>query len=608
MNLLPHLSLRALVEPLGWTLLHFLWQGAAIALVLCVTLRQLRHAGANARYLAATTALALMALCPVLTLGVLTSRSGTVAAPLATESVTAARSSEASVLSFSRSVAGIEVAKAEPGPVAPQPAASHQQGLATALHALLPVLVTVWLLGVALLSARLLGGWLRVQKLIRQAAWPVESYLPARCAELARRMGIARTVAVRASASVQVPAVAGWLRATVLFPVSALSGLPQPQLEALLAHELAHIRRNDYLVNLAQTAMETLLFYHPAVWWVSRRIRVEREHGCDDLVVQVLGDRLGYARALTALEEMRGVPMTPALAATGGDLLNRVRRILGLPCEQTDSASFTLAGVASLLLCLALGAGLCLQMAQAGQTAVGRTPAPDRTASQAHLAQGNATYAEAFPLHVRQREETTERALQDSESDRTASDIEIDPEHRSSSAQGQQPEERLAARIRATIPDLKHRLRHLASLQRVHTNLDKLDRELAAVQARIDSISRRMEREGLTLDQRIEMGSQLGELGSEIGNLEAQHGLAQANRAVDMANDQVRRTLKQTDAIVRQTLKDVRVSDIANDQVRRALKQVNTTVQQVLKGLNLPDLKDLPDVPDVPDVDDTTDD
>jgi len=127
---------------------------------------------------------------------------------------------------------------------------------------------------------------------------------------------------------VEVPTVIGWLRPVILLPASALTGLSAEQLEALLAHELAHIRRYDYLVNLLQTTIETLFFYHPAVWWVSTQVRQEREHCCDDLAVAACGDVLTYARALTALEQLRGSEPQLAVAASGGSLLVRIQRLL----------------------------------------------------------------------------------------------------------------------------------------------------------------------------------------------------------------------------------------------------------------------------------------
>ncbi len=128
----------------------------------------------------------------------------------------------------------------------------------------------------------------------------------------------------------------GWLRPAVVFPVAALAGLSPAQIEALLAHELAHVRRHDYLVNLLQSFAEVVLFYHPAVWWLSRRIRTERELCCDDLAVGVC-DRLVYATALTDLAAMRHPRV--ALAATGGDLLARVRRILDRDREEPSMSS-----------------------------------------------------------------------------------------------------------------------------------------------------------------------------------------------------------------------------------------------------------------------------
>src|SRR5205085_11492852 len=146
-------------------------------------------------------------------------------------------------------------------------------------------------------------------------------------ARLARRLRVSRPVRLCASALVEVPTVVGWLRPVVLLPVCALTALSAPQLEALIAHELAHIRRHDYLCNLLQTIIETLLFYHPAVWWLSKRVRIEREHCCDDAAVAATGDVLVYARALTALEQLRRRP-APALviAANGGSLMQRIQR------------------------------------------------------------------------------------------------------------------------------------------------------------------------------------------------------------------------------------------------------------------------------------------
>jgi uncharacterized protein (TIGR03435 family) len=149
--------------------------------------------------------------------------------------------------------------------------------------------------------------------------------------ELGARIGLSRPVRLLVSALVQVPTVVGWLRPVVLVPVGALGGLPGEHVEALLLHELAHIRRHDYLVNILQSVAEALLFYHPVVWWVSGHIRAERELCCDDVAVSVSGDALTYARALAQLEAYRPAHLTAAVAANGGSLAGRIARLLGQP-------------------------------------------------------------------------------------------------------------------------------------------------------------------------------------------------------------------------------------------------------------------------------------
>jgi peptidoglycan/xylan/chitin deacetylase (PgdA/CDA1 family) len=170
---------------------------------------------------------------------------------------------------------------------------------------------------------------------LRRSAGPVAEAFEELLARASRRVRVSRAVRLCRSALVEVPTVVGHLRPIILVPAAALAGLTPRQLEAVLAHELAHIRRYDYLVNLLQTAAEVLLFYHPAAWWLSRRLRAEREHACDDAAVEaVAGDVLLYARALAALEQTRAAraPRAPelALAADGGSLMKRIERLVRL--------------------------------------------------------------------------------------------------------------------------------------------------------------------------------------------------------------------------------------------------------------------------------------
>jgi HEAT repeat protein/beta-lactamase regulating signal transducer with metallopeptidase domain len=213
----------------------------------------------------------------------------------------------------------------------------------------LPWLVVVWVLGVIVLSVRLAHGWLSARRLRTHGTRATSPSLHQMLERLAARLRVTRPVQLLESLIVEVPAVIGWLRPVILVPASALTGLTPQQLEVLLAHELAHVRRFDYLVNIVQCVIETLLFYHPAVWWVSRRVRDEREHCCDDLVVQVCGDRHLYASALVDMERIRSATPRLALAATGGSLLHRVRRLIAPAAARTEFFPRWAAGVSGVL-------------------------------------------------------------------------------------------------------------------------------------------------------------------------------------------------------------------------------------------------------------------
>jgi beta-lactamase regulating signal transducer with metallopeptidase domain len=210
----------------------------------------------------------------------------------------------------------------------------------------MPRVVGLWSAGAILLGLWRLVGWLAVGRLCRRGVRPAPAELQALLDRLTERMPIHPTVRLLESTLATVPAVVGALRPVILLPVGIVTGLSPHELELILAHELAHIRRWDYLANLTQSAIETCLFYHPAVWWVSRCIRVERERCCDDAVVKTTGARMFYARTLTRLAELRSDRRAPrpAVAADDGSLLDRIRRILGLPDEQRRWATARLVG------------------------------------------------------------------------------------------------------------------------------------------------------------------------------------------------------------------------------------------------------------------------
>ena len=330
------------VRAIGWALLQSLWQGALVGVLTALALVALRRSTAGWRYGVACVGLLALALAPIVTAAVHADRLRTFPSQAVADEASASRQA-------GQQFAGA-VRPAEPG----RPAATTGPWWSQArLEAWSAGLVLAWLAGVFALFARLLGGWTVAERLRRAPAAPLPGTWHSRVRALARTLGVERPVRVVTSRVSDVPMVIGWLRPVILLPCAALSGLSPTQLEAVIAHELAHIRRHDYLVNLLQTTVETLLFYHPVMWWLSRRIRLEREHCCDDVAVQVCGDRVTYARALADLEEMRSAAPALGMAATGGPLVGRVRRLLGLP-PQHDGHALTWLVVAALLTALSL--------------------------------------------------------------------------------------------------------------------------------------------------------------------------------------------------------------------------------------------------------------
>ncbi|HEX8836066.1 MAG TPA: M56 family metallopeptidase [Candidatus Acidoferrum sp.] len=354
MSILAHGISPELLDSLGWTLVHFIWQGAALAALFAVANAVCRRA--SARYALAVITLALMMAAPVVTFTKLMGAQD----PAVRYGARGARA---------RAVKPVEAAfvPARPGAPTPEIPASPTDGILWFVEA--------WFLGVLLLSLRTAGGLFLIERMRRRELQPVGRQLYEKYLALQRKMGLERVIRYCECLELDAPAVLGWFRPVVLLPARALTGLTEEQMAMIIAHELAHIRRLDCFVNLFQIGAETLLFYHPAVWWVSQRIRTEREHCCDDEAVAVCGDAVNYARALTLMEEWRTAPSL-VMAANRSPLSERVVRLLGL-----DGAAgrFRVAGLAVGVACLAgalLAGNAFWGVARA---ALGSTANPNRT-------------------------------------------------------------------------------------------------------------------------------------------------------------------------------------------------------------------------------------
>ncbi len=355
-------QLQLITHALGWTLLHFLWQGALIAFLLACVLSLFDARSPQPRYVASCTALLLM-----------------IAAPIATF---------ARILSASRGSAHAVITVISVDPVTVRPIGSPSepllQRLAETLDHRMPIVLVIWSAGVLLLLSRLIIGLIVARRMKSVATQPPTRDLLHTFHHLTHRIGVSRPVRLLHSALVQVPTVIGWLRPVVLIPFGCLANLSPTQLEAILAHELAHIRRHDYLISVLQSVVEAVLFYHPAVWWVSQRIRLEREHCCDDLAVNIGGDPLTYARALSLLAEQSLALPAISLAANGGILTMRIKRLLS---PRESPASSQLAAVTILALIIAVS-GLSIGATARAQSSRNQTqPTPAASPSSILVAE-----------------------------------------------------------------------------------------------------------------------------------------------------------------------------------------------------------------------------
>jgi uncharacterized protein (TIGR03435 family) len=342
MRMILLLSTQPLVGRLGWVLVNFLWQGASIACLYAIA-RALffRPESAGIRYTLSCAALAAMVAAPVVTL-----MSNYPLNPTPTMTIPAVFTARPAAGPQSGSI---------PFESLPATASAIQGSDAMAW------LVAVWLVCSFVLSIRLMGGCIVAARIrsLRVSAPPRE-WRDA-LDSLVTRTRLSFPVRLLVSGLVQTPAVVGWLKPAILLPAAAIMGIAPEHIRALLAHELAHIRRHDYFVKVLQRVAETLLFYHPAVWWLSRQMDAEREACCDDIAIALTGDTLTYVSALASLESHRREHLAPLLAANGGSLQHRIGRLV----SQAPASTYSLSLAGLLTAGVLMGLTVCGLVAQA---------------------------------------------------------------------------------------------------------------------------------------------------------------------------------------------------------------------------------------------------
>ncbi len=323
------------LSALGWALVHSLWEGSLVCLATALILRGMRGSSSRARYLVAALGLLLFAGLPL-------------------RRVASERLYPSTPKLTVHLEQGVPL-QATPLVPAPIPIPALRTRMAGDLERALPWVVMAWGLGMLVFLLRLAGGWLWIQRLRWRKACLAPDFLQQQLLELCRRAGLKRAVTLLACEGLPGPSVVGFLRPAILVPTGWFLNLSPEYVEALLAHELAHVLRHDYLVNLMQSLLEVIFFYHPGLWWLSRAIRQEREMACDAFATRLIGNPLPLAEALTHLER-RGLGrrnFEPSLAAHGGSLMERIQQLL-LPTPRTSSTP-VFGAVALLTLLLATG-------------------------------------------------------------------------------------------------------------------------------------------------------------------------------------------------------------------------------------------------------------
>lgn len=304
------------VKVLGWTLLHTVWQAGALIALLWIALKLIGKNNSEGRYLAGVATLLLILASSIATfLYLSTSHSGQQALNTSGQ--------------VARQFVGLTAAEAQ---------RSLINITLTWINQHIDAIVLLWAIGVFLFSLRFVGGLLFIYRL-KQAAIPVANEWHLQLKRLSAKLGVTKVVALAESVQLSKPVVIGHLKPIILLPVGLLTGMPTIQIEAIILHELSHIKRNDYLINIIQTLLEIALFFNPFVWIISNTVRKERENCCDDQVTQILNP-ISYVQALAQLEELHiGSSTSLALAFNGNkfQVINRIKRIMEKSVKPHDS-------------------------------------------------------------------------------------------------------------------------------------------------------------------------------------------------------------------------------------------------------------------------------
>ena len=342
-----NVTVDALATAWGWALVQFLWQGMAIGAVALLLLTLSRHAKPQVRYAITGSALLLCVIVPIVSV----------------------------VQALSVAPQGLMAGFAAAGP-----SSSSNAGHSTAANLILPDAIGQWLPGITYLwcfgclffGLRMALGLSWITRLKAQAWQDRSREWQSAAARMAKRLGMNRDITLLVSEAIDSPMTSGWWKPVIYMPATLFTHLSADLIDALIAHELAHIKRHDYLVNLAQCVIEAVLFFHPVIWWLSAQIRVEREHIADDLAATAIGNPTRLASALAALDQYQFTGLHLVQAAQGGNLMSRIQRLIKPARQPFNWKTATLVAVLTLL---------GFTIAANGKTGVLGTQRPDGSAA-----------------------------------------------------------------------------------------------------------------------------------------------------------------------------------------------------------------------------------
>ena len=331
---------------MGWTVLHSLWQATLIAILSGVVMIVLRKKTAQTRYIVHNFALYGVLLAAMVTFSFYYNSNKTTkqAEPIAKIATPAPAPKPTTKFSFETPESlKITIEAGDLQPIVAEkeatPAPLSIEGMKAYFDANIYFVVMVWLLGVGLFILKLLGGISYVYYLRNQHNFPVDEYWFEMVEDLSKRVNIQKNIALVESALVRSPVVVGYLKPMILFPIGAINRLNAEEVEAILAHEIAHVMRHDYVFNIIQSVIEALFYFNPAVWWISANIRAERENCCDDVAIQLCGNSMAYAKSLVVVQEMQYYSAAFAMGFAGqrkNQLLLRVQRVLNQSNNKTN--------------------------------------------------------------------------------------------------------------------------------------------------------------------------------------------------------------------------------------------------------------------------------